>query len=175
METARKVIEPKLRVYVPILVRGREDEGPKFWGFGSQVYQQICQFMADDDYGDITDLANGRDIVISYDKPEGGKPWDVTTTVLPKPAQTPATESQDVVNLIKQMPTMEDLFPMKSFEELENILKAYANQDAESSNSSSDSSGNGEAMTASVGKEASMPKTSVEEATDMFENFLKDI
>ena len=29
---------PKMRTYVPVVVRGKESEGVKFWGFGKQVY-----------------------------------------------------------------------------------------------------------------------------------------
>ena len=32
-QMARKM-EPKMRTYVPIIVRGQESEGVKFWGFG---------------------------------------------------------------------------------------------------------------------------------------------
>ena len=48
-------MEPKLRTFVPILVRGQEGEGIKFWGFGKTVYQEILGYIADPDYGDITD------------------------------------------------------------------------------------------------------------------------
>ena len=34
-----KKMEPKMRTYVPVLVRGKESEGVKFWGFGKLVYQ----------------------------------------------------------------------------------------------------------------------------------------
>jgi hypothetical protein len=33
-------LEPKMRIYAPVIVRGQEDQGVKFWGFGIQVYQE---------------------------------------------------------------------------------------------------------------------------------------
>jgi len=33
-----KQLTPKMRTYVPVLVRGEESEGVKFWGFGKTVY-----------------------------------------------------------------------------------------------------------------------------------------
>ena len=45
-------LEPKMRTYVPILVRGKESEGVKFWGFGKTVYQELLGVIADPDYGD---------------------------------------------------------------------------------------------------------------------------
>src|SRR5579862_1645505 len=59
-------MQPKLRTYVPIIVRGREEEGVKFWGFGVQVYEQLIAALDEPEYGDITDLVNGHDIQVSF-------------------------------------------------------------------------------------------------------------
>ena len=73
-------LEPKMRTYVPILVRGKESEGVKFWGFGKTVYQELLSFIADPDYGDITDLSAGRDVVVEYHTPEeAGNSFGKTT------------------------------------------------------------------------------------------------
>ena len=40
---AGKKMEPKLRTFVPVIVRGKENEGVKFWGFGKTVYQDILE------------------------------------------------------------------------------------------------------------------------------------
>jgi hypothetical protein len=37
---AAKQMEPKLRTFVPVIVRGEEGEGVRFWGFGKTVYQE---------------------------------------------------------------------------------------------------------------------------------------
>jgi hypothetical protein len=34
-----KKLEPKMRIYAPVIIRGKEDQGVKFWGFGTQVIQ----------------------------------------------------------------------------------------------------------------------------------------
>ena len=57
-------MEPKLRTFVPVIVRGEEGEGVRFWGFGKTVYQEILGYIADPDYGDITDPTSGRDLTI---------------------------------------------------------------------------------------------------------------
>ena len=46
---AGKKMEPKLRTFVPVIVRGKENEGVKFWGFGKTVYQDILGYIADPD------------------------------------------------------------------------------------------------------------------------------
>ena len=80
-------LEPKMRTYVPVLVRGQEAEGVKFWGMGKQVYQELLAIIADPDYGDITDLKNGRDITVEFKTAEEcGKDFPETTIrVKPNP------------------------------------------------------------------------------------------
>ena len=56
---AAKAMEPKLRTFVPVIVRGQENEGVKFWGFGKTVYQEVLAIISDPDYGDITDAETG--------------------------------------------------------------------------------------------------------------------
>ena len=56
----------KLRTFVPIIVRGQEGDGVRFWGFGKTVYQEILGYIVDPDYGDITDPQSGRDLTIQY-------------------------------------------------------------------------------------------------------------
>ncbi|MAP03164.1 MAG: hypothetical protein CMF85_05080 [Candidatus Marinimicrobia bacterium] len=51
---------PKMRTFVPVIVRGEEAEGVKFWGFGKEVYQELLGVIADPDYGDITDPENPK-------------------------------------------------------------------------------------------------------------------
>jgi hypothetical protein len=42
---AAKAMEPKLRTFVPVIVRGEEGEGVRFWGFGKTVYQEILGWL----------------------------------------------------------------------------------------------------------------------------------
>jgi hypothetical protein len=85
-------MEPKLRTFVPVLVRGEEGEGVKFWGFGKTVYQEILGYIADPDYGDITDPSSGRDITIEYTSAEDAGTSYPVTTIRVKPNVTPLSE-----------------------------------------------------------------------------------
>ena len=62
----KKTNGSKLRTFVPVIVRGEEGEGVRFWGFGKTVYQEILGYSIDPDYGDITDPSSGRDLTIEY-------------------------------------------------------------------------------------------------------------
>jgi len=121
-----KKLEPKMRTYVPILVRGKENEGVKFWGFGKSVYSELLSFMVDPDYGDITDPKAGRDITVEFiaaEKP-GAYP---KTQIRVKPNTTPITADPDVINLIKEQPTITDLFNEPTYEELRTALENWMN------------------------------------------------
>lgn len=118
-------LEPKMRTYVPILVRGQEHEGVKFWGFGKGLYQELLGFIADPDYGDITDLKEGRDVVVTVKSAEEAGKQYAETTIRIKPKQTPATENADVIEKIKQQPQITELYPEPSYEELKTYLEIH--------------------------------------------------
>ena len=44
-----KKIEPKFRCYVPVIIRGEEEKGVRFWSFGKQIYQELLGVIADPD------------------------------------------------------------------------------------------------------------------------------
>ena len=52
--TAKK-LEPKMRVFAPVIVRGEEDKGVRLWEFGKQVYMELLSIAEDEDVGDYTD------------------------------------------------------------------------------------------------------------------------
>lgn len=118
-------LEPKMRTYVPVLVRGQENEGVKFWGFGKKVYQELLAFIADPDYGDITDLKEGRDVVVTVKSAEESGTNYAETTIRIKPKQTPATENPSVIEKIKEQPVITELYPEPTYEDLKAQLKSY--------------------------------------------------
>jgi len=122
-----KSLEPKMRCYVPVLIRGKESEGVKFWGFGKTVYQELLGFITDPDYGDITDPMNGRDITVEFKSKENtGKDYP-ETSIRVKPNVTPMTDSKDVLELIKNQPKITELFKEFSYEEIDNLLQNWLN------------------------------------------------
>lgn len=120
-----KKMEPKMRTYVPVIVRGQENEGVKFWGFGKQIYQELLSFIADPDYGDITDLHEGRDIVVTVKSAEEAGKSYAETSIRIKPKQTPATENPAVIEKIKEQPEITELYPEPSYEELKSQLQTW--------------------------------------------------
>ena len=123
---AAKQMEPKLRTFVPILVRGQEGEGIKFWGFGKTVYQEILGYIADPDYGDITDPKSGRDITIEYQSAEEAGTSYPVTTIRVKPNQTPLSDdAKQAESLLEDQKDIVSLFKKYTFEEMKDELQGW--------------------------------------------------
>lgn len=122
-----KKLEPKMRCYVPIVVRGKESEGVKFWGFGKTVYTELLGFMADPDYGDITDPMGGRDIVVEFTPAEGAGAFP-KTAIRVKPNTTKLTEDRSTAERIaQQQVNLSEVFKEPSYDELKEALEAWLN------------------------------------------------
>ena len=90
-------IEAKMRTFAPVIVRGEEKEGVRFWGFGKTVYQELLSIIADPDYGDITDTTNGRDVAVEFKTAEETGKSFPATSIRVKPNQTPITEDASIL------------------------------------------------------------------------------
>ena len=130
-ELAKKLY-PKPRYYAPVIVRGEEDKGVRVWSFGKMVYQSLLNIMLDEDYGDITDIAEGRDVKVICTKAPG-RMW-ATTEVRPRGKQSRLSENNDQVkNWTSNIPNLDDMYSLKSSEELEKIVNDWLNGDLEES------------------------------------------
>lgn len=129
-------IEPKMRTYVPVIVRGKESEGVKFWGFGKTIYSELLSIIADPDYGDITDLMNGRDIDVEFTPSEGPGQYP-KTAIRVKPNTSAATEDKAIAKSIMDQPKITDLFPEPTYEELETALQEWMNPESADSDTTS--------------------------------------
>jgi len=147
-----KRLEPKMRTFAPVIVRGQESEGVKFWGFGKTVYQELLSVIADPDYGDITDPVNGRDIMIERQTPaEAGNQYG-KTTVRVKPNMTPITDSKEMLEtMLNKQPNLTELYTEPSYDDLKEALATYLNPD---------NAANTDTATTSTGVAASTAPTS---------------
>jgi hypothetical protein len=162
-------IEPKMRTYVPVIVRGKESEGVKFWGFGKTIYSELLSIIADPDYGDITDLMNGRDIDVEFTPSEGPGQYP-KTAIRVKPNTAPATEDKAIAKSILDQPKITDLFPEPTYDELQKALEDWMNpENADSDTSSTPAADSKPTETKSTN--TATKKTDVAEAfDDLFNN-----
>ena len=144
-----KRLEPKMRTFAPVIVRGQENEGVKFWGFGKTVYQELLSVIADPDYGDITDATTGRDIQVERQTPaEAGNQYG-KTTIRVKPNQTPITESSEALEgLLNNQSNLTELYTEPSYDDLKDVLKNYLNPGSEESTETTTTSNGVAASTA---------------------------
>jgi len=121
-----KKLMAKMRTFAPVIVRGEESEGVRFWGFGKMVYQELLSVIADPDYGDITDAMNGRDVTVEFiSAEEAGKNFPVTN-IRVKPNQTPITEDDKLLDkLLNEQPNIQEMYQERSYEELTEVLNNW--------------------------------------------------
>lgn len=120
-----KKLEPKLRTFVPVLVRGAENEGIKFWGFGKTVYQELLGYFADPDYGDLSHPLSGRDLIVDYAAPEGGASYP-TTTIRVKPNATKLVEdTEKMKQLVESQKDITTIYKELTYDELKTILQNW--------------------------------------------------
>ena len=136
-----KRLEPKMRTFAPVIVRGRESEGVKFLGFGKTVYQELLSVIADPDYGDITDVTGGRDILIERQTPaEAGNQYG-KTTIRVKPNQTSITDDKGMMEkILSNQSDIKTLWEEPSYDDLKEELNNFLNPEdqTEASDSSND-------------------------------------
>ena len=129
---AAKQMEPKLRTFVPVLVRGEEGQGIKFWGFGKTVYQEILGYIADPDYGDITDPLKGRDITVEYIAAEDNGTSYPKTVVRVKPNTSPLHDDMEKAkSFISGQSEITELYSELSYDELDKVLQGWLNPEGE--------------------------------------------
>ena len=126
-------LEAKMRTFAPVIVRGEEKQGVKFWGFGKTVYQELLSIIADPDYGDITDPVNGRDVVVEFLSAEETGASFPKTNIRVKPNQTPVSDEPDILELVKKQQDIRDIYQEQSYDDLTEILNEWLNPDETSS------------------------------------------
>ena len=126
-ELAKKLY-PKMRCYAPVVVRGEEERGVRLWSFGKMVYQSLLNIMLDEDYGDITDAEDGRDVKVVCTKAPG-RMW-ASTEVRPRGKQSAlSNNTQKMKEWTSSIPDLDDLYTLKTYDELEKIVNDWLNGD----------------------------------------------
>lgn len=131
-------LAPVTRTYAPVIIRGEEDQGVKFWGFGALVYKQLLKIMTNAKYGDITSWTDGRDIEVEYHKESKKKGKDGKSfpeiTILADPTTSPVVDPtrKDLLEKLKDQTDILTIFPLKSYDELKAAVEKWLNpEDAE--------------------------------------------
>jgi hypothetical protein len=128
-----------MRTFAPVIVRGEESQGVRFWGFGKTVYQELLSVIADPDYGDITDPVSGRDVSVEFITAEESGASFPKTSIRVKPNQTPISEDKaQLEGLLDNQKDINELYQELSYEELTNVLNQWLNPEAAESDDTED-------------------------------------
>jgi hypothetical protein len=127
-----KKLDPKMRVFVPIIVRGEEHLGVRLWEFGKEVYKSLLGFAADEDYGDFTDIQDGFDFKIDAVNDEVAGRKVVKCTLRPRPKSTPISEDVDQINKwLEEQPDIMTINRKREYNDIKELLAKWLNPEAE--------------------------------------------
>ena len=114
----------KQRFFSPVLVRGEEAEGIRVWGYGKMAYQELLSLVLNPDYGDITDVEEGTDLVLTYGKPAGAQ--FPQTTLTPRRRSSPLAETEETVQTyLETIPDVDTLFERKTSTQVQEMLDTF--------------------------------------------------
>jgi hypothetical protein len=123
--TAAK-LEPKMRVYAPVIVRGEESEGVKLWGFGKEIYMELLSAFEDEDVGDYTDIMTGRDITLTTVGADATGTGFSKTTLRFRAKQTTVSEDEkQAEEWLNNQPNPREAFTKPTYDYVKEALVKY--------------------------------------------------
>tara|TARA_B100001769_G_scaffold177138_1_gene139746 strand:+ start:366 stop:1199 length:834 start_codon:yes stop_codon:yes gene_type:complete len=127
-----KKLDPKTRVFAPVIVRGEEDKGVRLWQFGKLVYEELLSLAVDEEIGDYTDVATGRDLTVETVGPESTGTQYNKSSVRVRLKTTPlSTNASQVETWLKEQPESIKLFKRFTFDEMKSALEKWLSPEVE--------------------------------------------
>jgi hypothetical protein len=100
-----KQLDPKMRVFAPVIVRGEEDKGVRLFEFSKTIYMELLSIADDEDYGDFTDVVEGFDFVVNASKVQDRPGFALS--LRPKPKQTPlSSDASQITTWLENQPIL---------------------------------------------------------------------
>lgn len=127
-----KKIEPKYRYFAAVVVRGEEHLGARLWEFGKLTNDQLVGIAADEDYGDFTDITDGRDFTIEATEDIIAGRKGIKCNIRVKPKTTPISEDAVLVTkLLDEQPDILGINRKYTYDALKDILTKWLNPEDE--------------------------------------------
>jgi hypothetical protein len=126
------------RYFSPVVIRGREEEGIKMYGYGKKAYELLLGYILDPEYGDITDLQAGTDITLTYTKPTKPGAYPQTNLKMRRNTSTLLPDTEAIPALLGRMPDVDTLFERLSPAQVDAILDAQLSGNASAESRSSE-------------------------------------
>ena len=129
-----KKLDPKMRIFAPVVVRGEEDKGVRLWEFGKEVYLQLLALAEDEDYGDFTDINEGFDFTLDAVMGDIGGRQGLKSSIRPKRKNSPLSKDASQIEFwLENQPDILELQERykKSFDDLKMILHNFLDPENE--------------------------------------------
>jgi len=127
-----KKLDPKNRIFAPVIVRGEESEGVQLWEFGKEIFEAFLQMAADEEVGDFTDIMMGRDIKLVTVGPESTGTVYNKTTITPSMKTSPLSENDKDCELwLEDQVNPKESYKMLPFDEIKAALAEWLNPEEE--------------------------------------------
>lgn len=128
-----KKLEPKMRVFVPVIVRGEEEKGVRLWEFGKQVYAELLSLADDPDIGDFTEVTGveGRDMTIETTGPEtNGTSFNLSKVRVRTKTSPLSEDPAEVEKWLNNQPDVYSIFKKYSYDEMKDALLGWLHPEA---------------------------------------------
>jgi hypothetical protein len=127
-----KKIEPKSRYFAAVIVRGEEHLGARLWEFGKLTNDQLVGIAADEDYGDFTDITDGRDFTIDATEDIIAGRKGIKCNIRVKPKTTSISEDGALVEkLLNEQPDILGINRRYTYDQLKDVLTKWLNPEEE--------------------------------------------
>lgn len=130
-----KKISAKKRTYTPVIIRGKEDEGAKFWGLSEKTYNAIASYFIKPGWGNLSDPIEGRDFEVVARKAAGQKYAEPQVSPAPDKTRLIFTSEENLkkdntkaAEIIKNVPNVFDVFPLTDYETTKKALDELLSQ-----------------------------------------------
>ena len=121
-----KKLDPKMRVFAPVVVRGEEEKGVRLWEFGKEIYMQLLGIAEDEDYGDYTDIHEGRDFTVDVVKGDIGGRQGLKSSIRIKPKTTPLNADASLIkSFLNEQPVLLEIQRKMDFEAIKEVLQNW--------------------------------------------------
>lgn len=125
-----KKITPKMRIFAPVIVRGEEEANVRLWEFGKELYTQLLNIAMNEDYGDYTDVQDGRDFIVEAVEADIAGRRGIKCTVTPRVKTTPlSSDASLVTSWLEEQPDILSINKKHTYESLSEIFQKWANPD----------------------------------------------
>lgn len=131
-----KNLSPKTSTFIQVIVRGQEDQGVRLWELNVTNRDLVMSIAGDgDEYGDITDISDGRDLIVEGNTATNPKTGKTYTEVSIKPSVKTTPLSTDTVKIKEWLENQ--YVPLEQYkrltaEELKLLLQNFLNPKDES-------------------------------------------